>query len=314
MRVPCLVLALAALAASTGGAEAQNIFDFLFGGGGRRPAQPAPMPPAPVGPGAARPSEYPQGHNPNNPPEAPPPGTAQPAPAPASKPVVLKPPSEDGIIGRDLKLNGASGNLRIERSPRGDLTARATLAGAKISQPTEACSVKVGEAEPMPLTAQGRPEGVPRYDLAAPACPIHLDVLEGAVLASGPSEVCTFEAADCRVDPRGMWGPDAASLLPRAPEMEQARGSADRAVRENYRALTQAKPQELRSIVSEQAAFSAEREMLCRSYAKEGAHGFCNARFSEARALSLANRLGLLASSQAAAPRRRPTTQIITEP
>jgi hypothetical protein len=65
-------------------------------------------------------------------------------------------------------------------------------------------------------------------------------------------------------------------------------------------------PQGVRPIVSEQAAFSSDREQVCRSYAREGAHGFCHARFGEARALALAARLGLNASSAAAAPAPRP--------
>jgi hypothetical protein len=266
-----------------------------------------------VGRAPPPPAEYPPAAH-GGPPEAPP-GGYQPSAPPPPRPVVLKTPSEDSVVGRELKLNGAAGSLKIERSGRADPTARLTLAGSKISRPTESCSVTLGDGGAIAMTAQGRPDGVSRYEIqAAPACPIRLDVLEGAVLASGPTEACAFEASDCRVDPRGMWGPEPAALLPKASEIEQARGTADRAVRENYRALTHAKPQEVRTIVSEQAAFSSDREMLCRSYVREPAHGFCNARFSEARALALASRLGVGASAQASTPRRRPTTQIMTEP
>lgn len=300
-----VLIVAAALAASTGGAQAQNIFELLFGSP-RRPPQQAPVPPAPVGPSPSRPVEVP--HGPHSPPEAPSANVQPSAPAPP-KPVVLKLPSEESVVGRDLKLNGTVGNLKIERSGRSELAARLSLLGTKISQPTESCTVKVADGAPIPLSTQGRQEGLPRYDLPAPSCPVRLDVVEGAVLVTGPAEACTFEALDCRVEPKGLWGPDPASLLPKAPEFEQARGAADRAVRENYRALTQSKPQEVRSIVSEQAAFSAEREVLCRSYAREAAHGFCNTRFSEARALSLASRLGVLPAAQppsaAVSPRRR---------
>jgi hypothetical protein len=67
-------------------------------------------------------------------------------------------------------------------------------------------------------------------------------------------------------------------------------------VRDNYKVLTQrAGPQGVRPIVVEQAAFSSEREQVCREYAREGAHGFCHARYTEARLASLANKLGLAA-------------------
>lgn len=304
-----LVLLLALAAAPVEAARAQNFFEMLFGI--RRPPPPPPMPPASVGRPPPPPAEYPPSAH-GGPPEAP--GGYQPSGPPPPRPVVLKVPTEEGVLGRELKLNGSAGSLKLERA-RTDLTARLTLAGTKISQPTEACTVKLGDGEAIPLASQGRAEGVPRYEAqAAAACPIRFDILDGAVLVTAPAEACTFEAADCKAAPRGLWGPDPAALLPKASEIEQARGSADKAVRDNYRALTQAKPQELRAIVAEQAAFSSDREMLCRTYAREPAHGFCNARFSEARALSLANRLGVLSSPQAAAPRRRGATQIMTDP
>jgi hypothetical protein len=308
MRVPRLLILLAAVAGPASGAQAQNFFEQLFGI--RRAPPAAPVPPASVGRAPPPPAEHAPAASGGQPAEAPA-SVAQPsAPAPP-KPVVLKTPTEEAVLGRDLKQNGTAGSLKIERSSRGDFTARVTVVGTRISQPTEACTVKLADGEPVPLASQGKPDGVPRYEAQAPACPIRFDVLEGAVLATAPVQACTFEAADCKVEPRGMWGPEPSALLPRASELEQARGAADRAVRENYKVLTQSKPQDVRAIVSEQAAFSSDREMLCRSYAREAGHGFCNVRFSEARALAIASRLGLNASPQAAAPRRRGTTQVI---
>ena len=104
-----------------------------------------------------------------------------------------------------------------------------------------------------------------------------------------------------------MWGPDPASLLPKAREIEEARGPADQAVRENYKALAhKVGPQAMRPVVAEQAAFSADRETLCRSYRREGAHGFCNARFTEGRAVVLAARLGILPTPEAAPQAAQP--------
>jgi hypothetical protein len=301
-----LLFTLAALAigaAVAGEANAQNFFERLFG---IRPA-PAPVPPGSIPHNQAVPGAYPPGQMPGAPfgPETPggPPAAAAP-PAPP-KPVVIKAPSEDGVVARDLKLNGATGAFRIERAGAG-LRARVTLQGRKASNPVETCSVELGRGDLLPLNSDGKPDGVPRYTLDTPACPIAFDVLEGAILVNGPQQACTIEAADCAADPRGLWGPEPGALLPQAGAIEEARGYADRAVRENYKALAhRAGPQNIRPVVSEQAAFSSEREQTCRGYAREGAHGFCHARYSEARALALATRLGLNASA-AVAPAPRP--------
>lgn len=227
-------------------------------------------------------------------------------PAPA-RPVAMRPPTEEAVLGRDLKLNGTAGSLRIDRTGQGALRAQMTLAGTKISQPTESCSAKLGGGEPIPLSSPSKAEGLSRYELQVPACPIAFDVVEGAVMVAAPAEACVIQEADCQADARGLWGPEPASIIPRAGEFEQARGAADRAVRENYKALTQrASPQSVRPIVAEQAAFSSEREQVCRSYAREGAHSFCNARFTEARAVTLAARLGLLQQPETQAARPQP--------
>jgi hypothetical protein len=262
----------------------------LLGGAGGASAQlvlPGALPPA--GPGEVA---------------APNPGGAAPGTPAPSRPVAAKAPAEEAIVGRTLKLNGAAGSLRVERAGRTDLSARLTLDGTRISRPGEACAVTVDGA--LPLTPKGRPGGLPRYEIAAPSCPITADLLDGALLVRASAEACLVAAADCRVDPRGLWGPEPAALAPMARAIEGDRGRADRAVRENYKILAQrAKPAEVRGVVSEQAAFSSERETLCRSYAREPAHGFCNARFTEARAAELAARLGV-APAAPAAPARRP--------
>ena len=78
-------------------------------------------------------------------------------------------------------------------------------------------------------------------------------------------------------------------------------------MRDNYKVLTQrAKPEGVRPVVAEQAAFSADREMVCRSYAREGSTNFCNAKYSEARALALGTRLGIGATASAQAAESRP--------
>lgn len=310
-----LLLGFAALAVSTGltgEARAQNFFERLFG---IRPA-PAPVPPGaipqrPGVPGPGAPGVAPL--DPAAPDAQGVPPAPQHAPPAPPKPIVLKAPSEDSIVGRDLKLNGSKGSLRVERAGA-ELRAQVTLQGSKASNPVESCSVDLGKGGPLTLTSAGKPEGVPRYSIDAPACPISFDVLDGAVMVNASAPACTIKEADCEIDPRGLWGPEPGALLPQAASLEDARGQADRAVRENYKALVQrAGPQNTRPVVSEQAAFTSEREQTCRWYAREGAHGFCNVRFTEARALSLAARLGLNASAAAAPaaprPRRPPPTQ-----
>jgi hypothetical protein len=249
---------------------------LLLGSGTAAPAQ-LVLPGArlPDGPGSPAPSAMPGSS----------PGT------PKARPVVAKAPTEELVLNRELKLNGSMGRFRIERVGRSDLRARLTLDGTRLTQPGESCTVRLEEA--VALTARGWVDGLLRYEVGAPACPIIADLVDGALWVRGPAGACVIEAADCRVDPRGLWGPDPTALAPLARAIEQDRGRADRAVRENYKALTErARPQEVRAVVSEQAAFSAEREMLCRSYAQEASHGFCNARFTQARAAQLAARLG----------------------
>jgi hypothetical protein len=204
--------------------------------------------------------------------------------------------SEASILDRDLRLGGSRGILRVERAGRSALRARIEIQGTRLSRPSEACTVTLDE--PAPLEAEGRAEGLARYALRTPACPLVADLVDGALWVR--EGTCGSEAQDCRADAAGLWGPDPSALAAQAGRIDQDRGRADRAVRETYKALAQrAQPQDARAIVAEQAAFSSEREMACRSYAREASHGFCNARFTEARAASLAARLG-------AAPAERP--------
>ncbi|GLS58757.1 hypothetical protein GCM10007887_14220 [Methylobacterium haplocladii] len=159
------------------------------------------------------------------------------------------------------------------------------------------------------LTSEGKPDGVARLEAAASECPLRFEVVDGGVIATplGGNPVCTFSAADCATTPKGLWGPPAAGLIPRAGEFDSARGVADKAVRDNYKVMTQRlRGQDVRPVVQEQAAFSSDREELCRTYAREGAHGFCHLRFTEARAIALAARLGANTSAPTASAAPRP--------
>lgn len=301
MAVAMLTLvAMPALVATGGAAEAQNLFEMLFGPPpARRAPPPQPIPPGNVGRSGAY-APYPGERGPADDIE---PSPRAPAPPMPSKPVLLAAPSDDSVVGRDLKLNGTSGNLRIERTNAG-MRAVVSFAGSKISNPVEACTIALQGGQPVTLVSEGRPDNLARFRTDTAACPITFDVLDGAVIVDAKTPVCEMAETDCKAELGGLWGPDPGQLIPRSKDLEQQRGVADKAVRENYKALTQrAQPQAIRPIVSEQAAFSAEREQVCRSYAREGTHGFCNARFTEGRALVLAGRLGM-AIAGAASTRR----------
>ena len=305
-RLWLVIAALALPAVLPGPAAAQGFFERLFG----LPTRPAPPPlppnsvPVPRGAIEQAPSPAPAGI----PGEAALPGGGGPREPITARPVAAKPVADDSVLNRELKLNGRTGTLRLERAGSA-LRARVKLEGTMISKPGETCQVELGGSEPLTLSAEGKPDGLSRFTAQAPACPISFDILEGAVLVRGPETVCTFETADCRVDPRGLWGPEPGALLQQARDFEQDRGLADRAVRDNYKVLTQrAGPQGVRPVVAEQAAFSSEREQVCRHYARESAHGFCNARYTEARLASLAAKLGLtpVANAPGQARGRRP--------
>ena len=285
-------------------ARAQNFFEELFGiGRAARPPQPPrnvpvqPQPQQPADPGALPPGEGAE--------------TRPSVPAPPRQPVVLRVPAEDNVAGQDLLLNGLNGSLKIERNGSA-YTALMSLPGTKISQPTESCTVKLNGGRPVSLSAEGRAQGVARFSVSSAECPLRFEVLDGSVLATplGSGPACTFTAADCETTPAGLWGPGAASLIPQAAEFDTARGVADKAVRDNYKIMTQrSRGSDVRPIVQEQAAFSSDREQACRTYAREGAHGYCHLRFTEARAIALATRLGAntatpTASNTAPRPRR----------
>jgi hypothetical protein len=295
MRRIGLAILVAALTAAAGGAQAQNIFELLFG---IKPSRPPQQPPA-----YQRPAE------PGPPPEMPSDEPRRPsAPAAPAMPRVgsVKAPSEDSVIGRDLKQNGSNGSLRVERTSRGDLRVKLTLVGRRSAQSVETCTIPLTGVEGAPLVSQGRPEGAARYQLQDPTCPLQLDFLDEAIVVKGPTDVCRFQSVSCQADPSGMWGPEPAQLMPKVRDYEAMRGAADKIVRDNYKVLaSRARPENARPIIAEQAAFSSDREMMCRSYAREGTTSFCNAKFTEARALSLATRLGVSLSTASAEPRPR---------
>lgn len=234
-------------------------------------------------PGAAAPS--PAGTT-----QAPPAAGPLAAPRKAA-PVVVKAPTEEAVLDRTYRRNGATGEARLERLGSG-YGLRLTAEGFQTGNPVEACGVSFGD-KPLPLKSLGKPTGLPRYELEAPVCPVVFDVLDGALLVSGPAQPCVIEAAQCKIDPRGLWGPDSRTLAAQAKDIERARSRAESALREGYKTLTaRASVPDQRMIAREQAGFSSERELVCREFQREGSHGFCAAKLTEARAAELRVRTG----------------------
>ena len=235
-----------------------------------------------------------------NAPGAPPPaaggGSAGgPTPAPP-RPVVIKPPADDTILGHTLSRDGKSGTMIFDKSAEGLTVQKLTLEGDKISRPQDVCSVDVSMTTPLVAKPSGRPAGAIRYAVALEACPFTLDVLDGAVLVSTEAPSCDFKAADCRVSPAGLWGPRAADISPKqAKDLERQRPRIETTMRTNYKVLIRKAGKDraaVKALAREQAAFSSEREMTCRDYDQEPVHGFCSTQITQARALALLARFG----------------------
>ncbi|WP_156898273.1 hypothetical protein [Methylocapsa acidiphila] len=229
--------------------------------------------------------------------QAPPAGSETPgsdrgaAPAPP-KPIGLKPPTDASVIGRDLLRDGSSGLIAFQRGAAKDLQiTHLVLAGAAISSPSEDCRVEVVAATPIEAKFIGLPNGLARYEVAVEACPFSLELLDGAVLVAREQGACDFAAADCRADPAGFWGPAAESIdAAQIKQLERARGQAEANMRANFRVLLKSAGKDkaaIKRIAGEQAGFSSQREMICRNYRQEDAHGFCALRMTQARALAL---------------------------
>jgi hypothetical protein len=204
-------------------------------------------------------------------------------------------PSEDSVAGKTLWLNGAGGEISLARQDKTLVATELKLGGELISKPGEECRVEVKPTSPMLAKPQGTTAGLAHYQLDLPTCPINFEILDGAILAPKGTAACTFQAADCKVNPAGMWGPQATSIGPeQVKELERSRSGAQTAMEENFHALLARTTDKaaIKKIAAEQAGFSSEREETCRSYALEDVHGFCAARFTEARVIALQSLLG----------------------
>ena len=212
------------------------------------------------------------------------------------KPIVIKPPGEDGIVDHALARNGSDGAMMFAKQGDGLALSKLSLAGDKISAPTKTCSLDVALDAPIAATAAGRPAGAIRFEVPLKACPFTIDVLDGAVLVATAAPTCDFAAADCRVALDGLWGPPAADITDkRAKELERERVRIETTMRANFRVLLKRAGKDraaVKAIAGEQAGFSSAREMACRDYAKESVHGFCSTQMTEARVLALVAKFG----------------------
>lgn len=242
-------------------------------------AQPLQLPGAGVAtpPGAVQP-----------PPAVQPPGQPPGQPRPAAPPV--RAVADDAVVGQALLQNGRNGRLVMERR-RAGYGLKFSAEGFQINNLTEPCGISFGD-EAIELESLGRPEGLPRFRLKAPICPIVFDVLPNALLVVEPREPCVVEAAQCRISPSGLWAPDGRGLVALARDIERDRARAETQVREGFRSLSaKVGPEDRRMVAREQAGFSSEREQVCREFHREESHGFCAAKVTEARAASLRARL-----------------------
>jgi hypothetical protein len=195
-------------------------------------------------------------------------------------------PGEEAALDRTLLQNGGQSRLELERRDGKVVAAKLSLSGLSTTKSGQICKVDLTASGPIPATPLGRSTGLSRFELPVEGCKLTLDVLEGAVLMDPSVGVCEFKAADCRVEMGGLWGPPASSLVAQAREIEKARGQAEQTLRGNYKLLSQraSGKEAVKLVARDQAAFTSEREMACRFYDKENVHGYCGARYTQARA------------------------------
>lgn len=207
-----------------------------------------------------------------------------------------KVPSDDGLLNRTLEQNGRAGAIQFAKDGKDIRLSKVTLAGEKISRPVETCTVEE-PGMPLALTSAAKPNGVTRYAAALEGCPIEFDVLEGSILVSPVAKACEFRAADCRVDPAGLWGQPASEIGPaRTKEIERARGPAEQIMRNHFRAWIEAAGKDramVRRISRFQAGFSSNRAEICNRYARESEHGYCSLIITQAHSTALAVRIAL---------------------
>ncbi len=212
--------------------------------------------------------------------------------AAAGPAIAPKAPTDDAIVGKPLYQDGERSIVEFQRVGGETRLSRLTLTGDRMSRSGDNCRVDVSET-PLKLTPREGDAGLRRYRVEFPACPFSFDVLDGAILVSNEGGACEIKAADCRIDPTGLWGEKDFDEK-RGKQMLGTRARVEKTVRADFRELyvKNKKDKPLRKLlVREQAGFSSHREEICRNYLQEADYGYCALRVTEARALTLGTQL-----------------------
>ena len=85
-----------------------------------------------------------------------------------------------------LSINASALSRWRSDTPRASSSQPKTQLLITPSNPTEACTIQFGGSEPQPLTDNGRPDGVPRYTMDNPVCPLRFDLLLARLRLLGP--------------------------------------------------------------------------------------------------------------------------------
>ena len=204
--------------------------------------------------------------------------------------------THEAVIGRPLHLNGISGTIELSKTGNALVLSKFILAGHRISRPGDQCQVEIMSKSPLQLSEAGRSNGVLSYESKMPVCSFSLDILQGALMLKTAANLCSFVDADCNTRPDGMWGPSPAAISPAQIQADvHARTLAETSLRSSFRQLMDHQKDAviIRTLASEQAAFSSQREEMCRDYMREDRHGFCAARFTEHKLTQIHHRLSL---------------------
>lgn len=239
-----------------------------------------------------------------------------------SRMATQKVPDASSIAGLDLVHDGRSGLMAFGLGSGKALEITSlSLDGEQISRPGGLCRVDVVAEAPIEPKAIGRRRGLLLYEVVIEACPFVFELLDGAVLVTRGPQGCEFAAADCRVDPTGLWGPRGDSMGEKEiAQFERARAQSEANMRANFRALLASAgkdKQMVKQIAAEQAGVSSERAMICRDYEREEMHGFCALKITQARVFDLQAQYEARASDQAGAavaPLRGARSQATTDP
>lgn len=245
-------------------------------------------------------------------------GTAPSGPArPSTGPDAANPPLPRGmgpstlrrwdetLPGRTLRFLGQQGSMVISRQGQG-FTIAVTGVGRRDNDIRNICTPDLNGGRTVVLRPLGRPDGLARFEAAFPGCTLVMDLLPDVAFVSAPGGACRFDDG-CVVDPSGLWGPNDREIPPDR-EIERARGAADRRLNDARRIL-QARLRttpEGRTFLQQQAAFPANRERVCRNYGTSDIGPvFCQLKYTEARAETLAHQVGGSPAEQPARPRRQ---------